>query len=335
MERMKKKYVVTGGAGFIGSHLCDLLIEDGHSVVCVDDLSTGTPMNVGHLSRNEKFRLVVGDVLDRDLMDTEIEAADGVFHVAAVVGMKLAVKAPLRTLETNVFGAHNVMAMCMKYQKDLLLVSTSEVYGHSTDCPTPETSGCVMRQVNHRRWSYAASKMIDEFFALALYEQKGLPVRVVRIFNTVGPRQSNAYGMVIPTFVQNALDGFPLRVHGDGSQRRTFGHVKDVAWALSKLMESEAAMGLVVNVGGHDEVSIEELAAAVIERAQSKSVIEFVPFDKAYMPGFEEIDRRVPDLTLLRQLTGYEPKYSLVDVVDEVIQERRGLQSLANRREGN
>lgn len=335
MEVMQKKYVVTGGAGFIGSHLCDQLIDDGHSVICVDDLSTGTPLNIGQLARNDRFRLVVGDVGDSRLLDALIAEVDGVFHVAAVVGMKLAVRDPLRTLETNVLGAHNVIEQCNKHHKELLLVSTSEVYGHSTNCPTHETTGCLFNHLDFRRWSYAASKMIDEFFALSYHAQHQLHARVVRIFNTVGPRQSNEYGMVIPTFVQNAIDGLPLRVNGDGTQRRTFGHVFDVAWALSKLMASEAAIGQVVNVGGADEVTIEELAAMVIEQAQSSSLIEFVPFDKAYMPGFEEINRRVPDLERLTQLTGYRPMYNLVEVIDSVIAERRGLQSLANRREGN
>jgi len=303
----------------------------------VDDLSTGSQSNIGQHARNPKFTLVVADCGDRSVMEPLVEWADGVFHVAAVVGMKLAVAQPLKCLNKNVLGAHNVIDLCSRYKKELLLASTSEVYGHSNACPTPETSGCVFGQVNYKRWSYAASKMIDEFFALAYHEETGLRVRVVRIFNTVGPRQSDAYGMVIPTFVQRAIDGQTLLVHGDGKQRRTFGHVSDVVWALQALMKSEAAVGQVVNVGGADEVTIGELALRVLDMTRSPSKIEYVPFDQAYVPGFEEIDRRVPDLTKLRFLTGYQPKLNLEYVIRQVIDERRGiLQSLATtRREGN
>jgi UDP-glucose 4-epimerase len=320
------RVLITGGAGFIGSHLSDLYISRGDEVFVIDDLSTGSFQNIAHLKGNPKFRYTIDSVHNQPVMAELIDQCDVVFHLAAAVGVKLIVESPVRTIETNVRGTEVVLAQANKKKKKVLVASTSEVYGLSLEVPFKEDGNLVMGATTKGRWSYACSKAIDEFLALAYWREKKLPTVVVRLFNTVGPRQTGQYGMVIPTFVKQALAGRPLTVYGDGSQTRCFGYVGDVVGALVALMDKEEAVGEVYNIGSSEEVSIMQLAERVKGLTGSKSEIVTVPYDEAYEEGFEDMPRRVPDTSKVSALTGFRATVSLDEILQSVIEYHSGQQ---------
>src|ERR671933_175090 len=312
--------LVTGGAGFIGSHLADAYIERGDEVLVLDDLSTGSIENIRHLKKHPRFDYTIDSVPNAPVLAELVDACDAVVHLAAAVGVRLIVESPVRTIETNVHGTEVVLAQANKKKKKVLIASTSEVYGLSNEVPFREDGNLVMGATTKGRWSYACSKSIDEFLALAYWREKKLPTIIVRLFNTVGPRQTGRYGMVIPTFVRQALAGRPITVYGTGEQSRCFGYVGDVVGALMSLMEKDEATGQVFNVGSNEEVSIMELAERVKELTASDSEIVTVPYDEAYEEGFEDMPRRVPDTTKVRTLVGFEVKESLDGILKKVIE---------------
>ena len=312
--------LITGGAGFIGSHLSDALLAAGHDVLVLDNLSTGSIDNIAHLKGRRGFEYFIETVDNEPLLAELIDRSDVVFHLAAAVGVKLIVEEPVRTIETNVHGTEVVLKHANKKKKLVVIASTSEVYGKSDDVPFREDSDLVLGPTPKHRWAYACSKAIDEFLALAYWKERKLPVIIVRFFNTVGPRQTGTYGMVIPNFVRQALAGEPLTVFGDGKQTRSFSHVADVVGALLKLVEEPRAIGQVINIGNTQEVSIQTLAERVRDLTGSKSAIKLVPYDEAYESGFEDMPRRVPDLTKVHGLIGYRPQYSLDDILTQVIE---------------
>jgi len=315
------KVFITGGAGFIGGHLSETFLDAGHDVEILDDLSTGSIENIEHLKGRKGFAYTVDTVMNESLTAELIDRADVVVHLAAAVGVKLIVESPVRTIETNVHATEIVLRHANKKRKKVLIASTSEVYGKSTDVPFREDGDLVMGASIMGRWSYACSKAIDEFLALAYHKERKLPVVVFRLFNTVGPRQTGRYGMVIPNFVRQAISGHPITVYGDGEQRRCFTDVSDVVWALLRLAESEEAVGQVINIGNDArEVSIMELARLVKAKTKSSSEIVLVPYAQAYEEGFEDMPRRIPDLTKIKKLIGYEPKIDLDGVLDRVIE---------------
>jgi nucleoside-diphosphate-sugar epimerase len=313
------KALITGGAGFIGSHLAERLLRDGHEVAVLDNLSTGSIDNISHLKQTPGFSYAIDSVTNESLLAEMIDRSDVVFHLAAAVGVKLIVEQPVHTIETNVHGTEVVLKHANKKKKLVFIASTSEVYGKSTDVPFREGAELVLGATVKHRWAYACSKLIDEFLALAYWKERKLPVIIVRLFNTVGPRQTGQYGMVLPTFVRQALAGQPITVFGDGKQSRSFTHVSDVVGALIKLTEEPKAIGQVINIGNTEEVTIEELALRVRQLTASTSPIKYIPYDQAYESGFEDMPRRVPDLTRVNRLIGYEPKHSLEDVLVQVI----------------
>jgi UDP-glucose 4-epimerase len=317
------KILITGGAGFIGSHLADQLLEMGEEVYAIDDLSTGSLKNVEHLQDNSRFHLVVDTVLHEAVMNELVFKCGQIYHMAAVVGVKQIMNRPVETLETNVKGTEMVLKLANRHKKKVLIASTSEVYGKVMDGENSglltEDTDRLMGSTTKRRWAYACSKALDEFLALAYYEEKKLPVVVARLFNTVGPRQTGQYGMVIPNFVQKALIDKPIVVHGDGNQSRSFTHISDVVEALIDLMAEPEAEGLVVNVGGTEEVTIKDLALLVKEMAGSESPIEYIPYEKAYGPGFEDMKRRCPDISRIKELVDFEPKIDLRGIIQSVI----------------
>jgi UDP-glucose 4-epimerase len=313
------KALITGGAGFVGSHLAEALLARGDTVYVLDNLSTGSIENIEHLKGNPRFAYAVDTVMNEQVVAELVDRVNVVFHLAAAVGVKLIVESPVNTIETNVHGTEMVLKTANKKKKKVLVASTSEVYGKSEAVPFREDADLVMGATTKGRWSYACSKALDEFLALAYWKEKRLPVVVVRLFNTVGPRQTGRYGMVIPNFVKQALLGHPITVFGDGSQSRCFTYVSDVVGALIKLAEHPDAVGQVFNVGNdHEEVTILDLAQRVKARTLSRSPIEMVPYDKAYEEGFEDMPRRVPDLAKIRALLGYEPKVHLDEILDRV-----------------
>ncbi len=316
------RYLVTGGSGFIGSHLCEWLLDDGHDVLALDDLSTGRYENVAHLAGRKGFDLVVASVLEREVVERAVTACDGVFHLASAVGVKLVVDQPVKTIETIVGGTDVVMKACARYRRTVVLTSTSEVYGKGTKIPFSEGDDCVMGPTTTRRWAYACAKALDEFLALAHWHESRLPVVVARLFNTVGPRQTGRYGMVIPRFVAQGLAGEPITVYGDGSQSRCFAHVNDVVGALARLMAEPKAHGEVFNIGNDEEIAILPLAERVREATGGKSEIRQVPYAEAYTAGFEDMQRRVPDLTKIGRLIGYRPTRSLGQILGDVIAEQ-------------
>jgi UDP-glucose 4-epimerase len=320
------RVLITGGAGFIGSHLSDHYISRGDEVFCIDDLSTGSFENIVHLKGNPRFRYTIDSVHNQPVMAELVDQCDVVFHLAAAVGVKLIVESPVRTIETNVRGTEVVLAQANKKKKKVLVASTSEVYGLSAEVPFKEDGNLVMGATTKGRWSYACSKAIDEFLALAYWREKKLPTVVVRLFNTVGPRQTGQYGMVIPTFVKQALSGRPLTVYGDGSQTRCFGYVKDVVGALVALMDTEESVGEVFNIGSTEEVSIMQLAERVKGLTGSKSEIVTVPYDEAYEEGFEDMPRRVPDTSKVSALTGFKPTVTLDEILQSVVEYYSGRQ---------
>jgi len=318
------RILITGGAGFIGSHLSDAYLERGDDVYIIDDLSTGSIQNIAHLKGNPRFHYTIDSVHNQPVTAELVDQCDVIFHLAAAVGVKLIVESPVRTIETNVRGTEVILELANKKKKPVLVASTSEVYGLSMDVPFREDGNLVMGATTKGRWSYACSKAIDEFLALAYWREKKLPTRVVRLFNTVGPRQTGQYGMVIPTFVKQALAGRPITVYGDGTQTRCFGYVGDVVGALIKLMDHEGAIGEVFNIGSNEEVSILELANRIKGLTKSESEIVLVPYAEAYEEGFEDMPRRVPDITKVGALVGFKPEMKLDGILKSVIDYQSG-----------
>ncbi|MBI4485664.1 MAG: GDP-mannose 4,6-dehydratase [Acidobacteria bacterium] len=311
--------LITGGAGFIGSHLSEALLDQGHQVQILDNLSTGSIDNINHLKGRAGFDYFIDTVNNEPLLAELIDRSDVVFHLAAAVGVKLIVEQPVYTIETNVHGTEVVLKHANKKKKLVVIASTSEVYGKSEDVPFREDSDLVLGPTPKHRWAYACSKAIDEFLALAYWKERKLPVIIVRFFNTVGPRQTGQYGMVIPNFVRQALAGEPITVFGDGTQRRAFTHVFDVVGALLKLIAEPKAVGQVVNIGNIEETTILNLAERVREMTGSKSIIKLIPYDEAYESGFEDMPRRVPALAKIEGLIGYKPVHTLDDILEQVI----------------
>jgi len=311
--------LITGGAGFIGSHLADAYIARGDEVFCIDDLSTGSIENIAHLKEHPRFHYAIDTVQNQPVAAELVDVCDVIFHLAAAVGVKLIVESPVRTIETNVHCTEVILALANKKKKKVLIASTSEVYGLSEQVPFREDGNLVMGATTKGRWSYACSKAIDEFLALAYWREKKLPTIVVRLFNTVGPRQTGQYGMVIPTFVKQALAGRPITVYGTGQQTRCFGYVGDVVGALVRLMAHREAVGQVFNIGSNEEITILEVAERVKELTRSNSEIVFVPYDEAYEEGFEDMPRRVPDISKVTQLVGFKPELKLDGILEKVI----------------
>ena len=312
------RYLITGGAGFIGSHLAERLLEKGEQVVLLDNLSTGSMENIRHLKGSDRLEYHLDGIENRQVLAELVDDADVIVHLAAAVGVKLSVESPVRTIETNVNGTQMILEAASKKKKLVLIASTSEVYGKNTNVPFHEDADLVLGATTKGRWSYAASKALDEFLALSYWKEKKQPVIVVRFFNTVGPRQTGRYGMVLPNFVKRALDGEPIEVYGNGQQSRCFCDVRDTVEALLRLMPLDRAVGEVVNIGNTEEVTIENLAKIVKHRTGSSSRIQFVPYDKAYEPGFEDMMRRVPSIEKLHALTGFRPQTNLADIIDRV-----------------
>ncbi|MEY2448331.1 MAG: UDP-glucose 4-epimerase [Acidimicrobiaceae bacterium] len=314
-------YLVTGGAGFIGSHLATALLERGDKVVALDNLSTGRLSNLDHIGGHEDFRFVHGSVLDELMVDELVHECDVVVHLAAAVGVKLIVEQPLRSFITNIRGAENLLEAAHRYRRKILLASTSEIYGKNNADRLNEESDRFLGSPGIARWSYSTSKAVDEVLAHAYHKERGLPMVIARFFNTVGPRQSAAYGMVIPTLVRQAVRGEPVTVFGSGEQSRCFCHVADVVDAMCRLLDDPDAVGGTFNVGRDDEITIRALADLIVERTNSPSEIVLVPYDEAYESGFEDMLRRVPDTTRLFELTGWVPKHTLDDILREIIAE--------------
>jgi len=313
------RVLITGGAGFIGSHLSDAYLERGDEVYVIDDLSTGSFKNIAHLKTHPQFHYTIDSVHNVPVCAELIDQCDVVVHLAAAVGVKLIVESPVRTIETNVRGTEVILKLANKKKKKVLVASTSEVYGLSAEVPFREDGNLVMGATTKGRWSYACSKAIDEFLALAYWREKKLPTVVVRLFNTVGPRQTGQYGMVIPTFVRQALAGRPITVYGDGKQTRCFGYVGDVVGALIKLMDTEEAVGQVFNIGSTEEVSILEVAERVKALTKSNSEIVFMPYNEAYEEGFEDMPRRVPDISKINASVGFRPEMKLDGILRSVV----------------
>jgi UDP-glucose 4-epimerase len=318
------KILITGGAGFIGSHLADRLISEGHEVTAIDNLSTGRYSNVEHLEGHERFRLIIDSVLNERLMEELVRETDRVYHMASAVGVRLIMERPVQTIETIFRGTDVVLGFCSRYRKRVLIPSTSEVYGKGISVPFKEDDDLLTGATDKHRWAYACAKTLDEFLALAHWKETRLPVSVVRLFNTVGPRQTGQYGMVVPRFVHSALKNESIEVHGDGSQSRCFGHVLDVVDGLVKLIENPKCFGQVVNLGNDEEVTIKELAERAIQLTGSKSEIRYIPYEDVYGDGFEDMQRRVPSLEKARRLIGYQPTHSLTDIINDVANEARG-----------
>jgi len=317
------KILITGGAGFVGSHLADRLIKDGHEITVIDDLSTGRYSNVEHLEDEKGFRLIIDTVLNESLMEELIRDTDRVYHMASAVGVRLIMEQPVKTIETIFHGTDVVLKFCSRYRKRVLIPSTSEVYGKGASIPFAEGDDLLTGATDKHRWAYACAKTLDEFLALAHWKETRLPVVVVRLFNTVGPRQTGQYGMVVPRFVQAALKNEPIPVYGDGTQARCFGHVSDVVEGLVKMLETPVCFGQVINIGNDEEVSIMGLADRAITLTSSSSEIKFVPYEEAYGEGFEDMRRRVPSLEKAKRLIGYKPTRTLDNIINDVAGEYR------------
>ena len=317
---MSEHFLITGGAGFIGSHLCEALVDQGHQVVAVDDLSTGQIENIQHLRSLPNFQFVRETITNLQVLDRLASEATIVIHLAAAVGVQLIVQNPVRTIQTNVMGTEAVLTAANRYGCKVLVASTSEVYGKGVRIPFKEGDDSLLGPTTHSRWSYAASKAIDEFLGLAYHHQFNLPVIIMRLFNTIGPRQTGQYGMVVPRFVRQALRNQPLTVYGDGKQSRCFADVRDVVEAVVKLVENSQAVGQVFNIGNTEEVTILGLAELVIELSGSQSEIVLVPYDQAYEPGFEDMYRRVPSIEKIHRLVGYVPRHPLEETLNRIIE---------------
>ena len=321
------KVLITGGAGFIGSHLAERLVAEGHSVCALDDLSTGRRENLASLEGSNRFRLVTGTILDPCLVQALVDEAEVIFHLAAAVGVKLIMDEPSRSILTNINGTENVLKAALKDKKLTFVASTSEVYGKATKFPFSEDDDLVIGATKNLRWSYASAKQLDEFLTLAYVREAQLPAVILRFFNTTGPRQTGRYGMVLPNFVQSALDGKPLMVHGTGEQSRCFGHVADVVEALVRMLDCPAAHGQVFNVANDQEVTIRQLAETVIEMTGSTSQIQLIPYSDVYPVGFEDMARRLPDVTKLERTIGFRPRRPLSEIVADIIAEKRSARA--------
>ena len=315
--------LITGGAGFIGSHLADCLLDRGDQVVLLDDLSTGRLANIEHLNGRSDAEFVLGSILNADLVDHVVSRVDTVFHLAAAVGVNLIVEKPLESLMTNIRGTETVVEKAHKYGKRILVMSTSEIYGKNTSDSLSEEDDRILGSPLKSRWSYSEAKAIDEILAYTYWREKGLETVIIRLFNTVGPRQTGSYGMVVPRFVGQALRNQPVTIFGDGSQTRCFCHVSDVVGALVSLSEHPDAFGKVFNLGGAEEISIGDLAERIIELVGSQSELEYIPYDDAYEEGFEDMARRVPNTTRANRLVGFEPSVGLDEIIHSVIADQR------------
>ena len=325
------RYLITGGAGFIGSHLCDQLLSCGHRITVIDDLSTGAAANLEHLRQIGELKFICGSVFERRLMAELIDDADIIVHLAAAVGVRLIVENPIRTIETNVSGTEIVLKLASKKQRRVMIASTSEVYGKAVKFPFCEDDDLTLGPTVRSRWSYACSKMLDEFLALAYFRERQTPVTIVRLFNTVGPRQTGHYGMVVPRFVQQALTGQPITVFGDGKQSRCFGYVGDVARGIVQLSLEATAIGEVFNLGSNEEITINELAELVREMTGTRSSVVHVPYEQAYDFGFEDMRRRVPSLEKAKRFIGYRATVGIREIVQQVIDYfKRGEQALSS-----
>lgn len=314
------KVLITGGAGFIGSHLAEKLLLKGEEVFVIDNFSTGSWENIQHLEDHPRFHLTVGSILEQNLLEKLVEKSEIIFHLAAAVGVRLIIEKPVETIETNILGTEAVLKLANKYKSKVIITSTSEVYGKNAKAPFKEDDNSVYGPTTKSRWSYACSKAIDEFLALAYFHEKKLPVVIVRLFNTIGPRQTGRYGMVVPTFVQQALLNHPITVFGSGRQSRSFTYVDDAVEALIKLTEHPKAVGEVFNLGNGQEVTINKLAIKVKQMTKSKSKIVHIPYDKAFEKGFEDMNRRIPDLSKITGLIGYNPKVKLEKALEHIIE---------------
>ena len=314
------KVLITGGAGFIGSHLSNELIAGGNEVAILDNLSTGRFENIAHLDGNKSFQFIEGTILNEMLVDKLVERCDVVYHLAAAVGVDLVVKKPLESLVTNIKGSEIVLDMAHRYHKKILITSTSEIYGKNTNGPLKEDDDRILGSPLKVRWGYSTAKAVDEMLAYIYWKEKKVPTVIVRLFNTVGPRQTGAYGMVIPRFVGQALKNEDMTVYGTGKQSRCFLHVKDVIKTLIKLMNNKEAVGQVFNIGSQEEITIENLAKKVIEITKSKSKLVYIPYEKAYEEGFEDMQRRVPDTTKVKNLTGFKPTIDLEGTIKSVVE---------------
>ncbi len=318
-----QRSLITGGAGFIGSHLAEALLAQGQHVVAIDDLSTGRLENIAPLINRPRFQFVNETIRNDSVMDRLVSDCDTIYHLAAAVGVELIIKDPVHTIETNLLGTEVVLRLARRYRRTVLLASTSEVYGKSNDLPFREEADRVMGSTTKSRWSYAESKAMDEFLALAYHKQFHVPIVICRFFNTVGPRQTGTYGMVIPRLVKQAVADLPLTVYGDGQQTRCFCNVKDTVRAVVGLSQEPRAVGGIFNVGSRDEISILELAQHIVRRAQSRSEIKLIPYDQAYESGFEDMRRRVPSTEKIKSVIGWQPTISLDQTLDEVIAQFR------------
>jgi UDP-glucose 4-epimerase len=318
--KKKKSALITGGAGFIGSFLAEDLLNRGYRVFAVDNLSTGSLDNIEHLQTNRNFTFEVGSIIDEELMEDMVAASDMVFHLAAAVGVKLIIEKPVDTIETNVLGTEIMLHLANKHDKSILITSTSEVYGKNEKVPFKENDDSVLGPTSRSRWSYACSKAVDEFLALAYYHEKKLPVVIVRLFNTIGPRQTGQYGMVVPTFVKQALLGHDITVYSDGKQTRCFTDVRDVTGALIDLINNRKAYGEVFNIGNNKDISIGKLAETIRKMTGSGSKIVHVPYDKAYEKGFEDMRKRLPDISKAKSLIGFQPRIKLEETLNDIIE---------------
>jgi len=313
------KTLITGGAGFIGSHLSEELLKCGHEIIVLDDLSTGRYDNISHLLENKKFEFVEGNILDDTLVDKLAERADAIFHLAAAVGVDLIVKKPLESLTTNIKGSEVVLDAALRYRKKILIASTSEIYGKNANGPLKEDDDRILGSPLKTRWSYSTAKAVDEMLAYIYWKEKNVPSVIVRLFNTVGPRQTGTYGMVMPRFIQQALKNEPITVYGSGTQSRCFLHVKDAVNTLIKLINEPKAVGEVFNIGSQEEISIGELAREIIASTKSKSDIVHIPYEKAYEHGFEDMQRRVPDTTKINKLVGFKSTFTLSEIIRDIV----------------
>jgi UDP-glucose 4-epimerase len=313
------KILVTGGAGFIGAHLAEALLASDHAVVVVDDFSTGSMRNIQHLLADHRFQLVRGSVCDQSLMTALVERTDAIFHLAAAVGVQLIVRHPVHTISTNIHGTEVILELANAFRRKIVIASTSEVYGKSDQIPFQEDADVVLGSTRFSRWSYACSKMIDEFLALAYYQEYGLPAIICRFFNTIGVRQTGEYGMVVPRFVRKALRNEPLEIYGTGNQSRCFCNVADVVRALTRLLDCQSALGEVVNLGSDESITIKDLADKIVSMTGSTSELRYISYDKAYGQPFDDMLSRMPDLTKARRLIDYQPRYSLAETLQQVI----------------
>ena len=320
---LQSPIIVTGGAGFIGSHLCEYLLAGEHNVIAVDDLSTGSISNIGHLLSNKKFKFIEGSVRNPDLMRDIIRDCSCIYHLAAAVGVNLIVEKPVHTIETNIGGTEVVLAVANEFAKKVLITSTSEVYGKNEQIPFKEDDDTVLGSTKFSRWAYACSKAIDEFLAFAYHRQYGLSVVIVRLFNTIGVRQTGSYGMVVPRFIGWAVRNEPLMIYGSGKQSRSFTYIGDVIDAMTALMKSDSANGEVFNVGSSEQITIEDLADKIIEKTASKSEKKYIPYSVAYGQGFDDMQRRLPCLDKINRAIGYRPKVGLDDALDIIINNKR------------